>query len=55
VFTPTAAEVAHAQAIVDAFAASPGAGVASLNGMMIDKPHLKLAERVLARAKVAAG
>lgn len=54
VFTPTAAEVAHAQAIADAFAASPGAGVASLNGMMIDKPHLKLAERVLARAKAAA-
>jgi citrate lyase subunit beta / citryl-CoA lyase len=50
VFTPTDAEVAHARAIVGAFAASPGAGVASLNGMMIDKPHLKLAERVLARA-----
>ncbi len=29
------------------------AGVASLNGMMLDKPHLKLAEKVLARAKVA--
>ena len=28
-----------------------GAGVASLNGMMLDMPHLKLAERVLSRVK----
>lgn len=54
VFTPSATEIAHAQAIVAAFAANPGAGVASLHGKMIDKPHLKLAERVLARAQSAA-
>ena len=53
VFTPTAAEVAHAERIAAAFAAAPGAGVASLDGQMIDMPHLKLAERVLARARAA--
>ena len=52
VFTPTAAEVAHAKAIIGAFA-GVDAGVASLNGMMLDMPHLKLAERMLSRAKAA--
>jgi citrate lyase subunit beta/citryl-CoA lyase len=53
VFTPSAAEIAHAERIAAAFAQST-TGVASLDGQMIDKPHLKLAERVLARAKAAA-
>jgi citrate lyase subunit beta/citryl-CoA lyase len=51
VFTPSAEEIAHAQKVADAFAAAPGAGVASLDGKMIDMPHLKLAQRVLARAQ----
>ena len=29
-------------------AARPGAGVFTLDGKMIDRPHLKLAERILA-------
>ena len=49
-FTPSAAEIARAEAIVAAFRASPGTGVASLDGTMIDRPHLIRAERVLARA-----
>ncbi len=49
-FTPSAEQVAHAQAIVDAFAANPGAGVLQLDGKMIDAPHLKQAQRLLARA-----
>lgn len=49
-FTPSPAEVAHAQAVVNAFRASPGAGVVSLDGRMLDRPHLVRAERVLARA-----
>ncbi|MDX2157140.1 MAG: CoA ester lyase [Hyphomicrobiaceae bacterium] len=53
VFTPNAAEIDHAQKIIAAFAARPGAGVASLDGKMIDMPHLKLAQRVLAQAKAA--
>jgi citrate lyase subunit beta/citryl-CoA lyase len=53
VFTPSAEEIAHARKVADAFASSPGAGVASLDGKMIDMPHLKLAQRVLAQAKAA--
>ena len=53
VFTPSPDEIAHAQKVADAFAANPGAGVASLDGKMIDMPHLKLARRVLAQAKAA--
>lgn len=49
-FTPSAEVVAKAQAIVDAFAANPGAGVLNLDGRMIDRPHLVQAQRVLARA-----
>lgn len=50
VFTPDPATVERAQKIVDAFAAAPEAGVVSIGGMMIDKPHLVMAQRVLARA-----
>ena len=50
-FTPSADELAHAQAIVDAFAAAPSAGVLSVNGRMVDRPHLVQARRVLARSK----
>ncbi len=51
-FTPTPAEVAHARGVVAAFAAFPGLGVATLEGQMIDRPHLLHAQRVLARAGV---
>lgn len=47
-WTPDPAQVAWAVSVRDAFAASPGAGVLSLDGKMIDRPHLKLAERILA-------
>ncbi|WP_156681383.1 HpcH/HpaI aldolase/citrate lyase family protein [Sphingomonas profundi] len=47
-FAPTEAEITHAEAIVAAFAADPGAGALSLDGRMIDRPHLKQAERLLA-------
>ncbi len=49
-FTPDAAAVARAQAIVDAFAASPGAGALQVDGRMVDAPHLKQARRILALA-----
>ncbi|MCW3838403.1 HpcH/HpaI aldolase/citrate lyase family protein [Sphingomonas canadensis] len=48
-FTPGEAEIAHARAVVAAFAANPGAGVLKLDGKMIDQPHLKQAQRLLAR------
>jgi citrate lyase subunit beta/citryl-CoA lyase len=40
-FTPISDEVARAQAIVDAFAANPGAGVLQIDGKMADAPHLR--------------
>lgn len=49
-FTPDAAELAAAQAIVDAFAADPQAGAIRLDGRMIDRPHLILAHRLLGNA-----
>jgi len=49
-FTPSEAECEHARRVVAAFAAAPGAGVVSLDGRMIDRPHLVQARRVLAAA-----
>jgi citrate lyase subunit beta / citryl-CoA lyase len=46
-FTPTQAEIQEARDIIAAFDASPGVGSLQFNGRMIDKPHLKLARRML--------
>jgi len=46
-FTPSDEEISYAHAVIEAFAAKPGAGVVSLDGKMLDMPHLKLAQRVL--------
>jgi citrate lyase subunit beta / citryl-CoA lyase len=54
-FTPTPAECEHARRVIAAFAASPGTGVASLAGQMIDRPHLIQAQRVLSRAGATQG
>lgn len=48
-FQPSDAAIAHARAIVDLFAANPGAGALSLDGKMVDAPHLKAALALLAR------
>lgn len=50
-FSPTEQQIAEAEAIVALFAASPEAGVVSLDGRMLDRPHLRRAERILERAK----
>jgi citrate lyase subunit beta/citryl-CoA lyase len=47
-FTPTAAELAAAQEIVDLFAANPGAGAIGYQGAMLDRPHLARARALLA-------
>jgi len=52
-FTPSEASLANAREIVAAFAAQPGAGVLQIDGRMIDAPHLKQAQRILARAAEA--
>jgi len=46
-FTPTPAEVVHAQAVVASFDANPDAGALMLDGRMIDRPHLIQARSVL--------
>jgi citrate lyase subunit beta/citryl-CoA lyase len=47
-FTPSDAEIEHARRVVALFDANPGAGALSLDGRMVDAPHLKAARRVLA-------
>ena len=46
-FTPSDDEVRHAEEIVAAFEAHPDAGVLSVGGRMVDRPHLVQARRVL--------
>ncbi len=50
-FTPGEEQVRWAERVRDGFAANPDAGVFALEGKMIDRPHLKLAERILAAAQ----
>ena len=50
-FSPTAEEIAQAQRVIAAFAG--GAGAVSLDGKMLDVPHLKGARRLLASAKMS--
>lgn len=47
-FTPSKAEIAWAQRVVEAFGAHPDAGALQVDGQMMDAPHLKLAKRILA-------
>jgi citrate lyase subunit beta / citryl-CoA lyase len=49
-FTPSREAVTRAKAVVDAFAANPDAGVVAISGVMVDKPHLARARRILDRA-----
>jgi len=49
-FTPSEEELAHARAVVQAFADNPGAGTVAMDGNMLDRPHLTLAQRLLAEA-----
>ena len=48
-FTPSAAEIATAQAIVAAFRASP-TGLVVIDGKLIERPVVRAAEMTLARA-----
>lgn len=46
-FSPSEVELVHARRIVDAFAAQPDVGTLSIDGVMVDKPHLTQALRTL--------
>ena len=49
-FTPTPSELEWAKRVIAAFDSSPGTGVASIDGRMLDRPHYRSAQRVLERA-----
>jgi citrate lyase subunit beta/citryl-CoA lyase len=49
-FTPSMEDIRDAEEIVAAFEAHPEAGVLSVGGKMVDRPHLVQAKRVLERA-----
>ncbi|MFA5970477.1 MAG: CoA ester lyase [Sphingomonas sp.] len=46
-FAPNEAEIAHARRVIALFEANPGSGALSLDGKMVDAPHLKAAQHVL--------
>lgn len=50
-FAPSAEAIAHAGRVLAAFAASPGTGTVGLDGRMLDIPHLKQAQALLARRR----
>src|SRR5437868_10741095 len=50
-FSPSEDDIRHAKEIVAAFEAHPDAGVLSVSGKMVDRPHLVQAKRVLERAR----
>jgi len=50
-FTPTDAEIEHARRVVEAFEANPTAGALSIEGRMVDRPHLIQAQRILSAAE----
>jgi citrate lyase subunit beta/citryl-CoA lyase len=49
-YTPSAGEIEHARRVVAAFQESPGAGAVSLEGKMLDIPHLKQAQELIRQA-----
>jgi citrate lyase subunit beta/citryl-CoA lyase len=52
-FTPSSEAIALSREIVETFARAGNPGVVAIDGRMYDRPHLKRAERLLARARAA--
>lgn len=52
-FTPGPAEISRATEIVQAFSESDTVGVFTMDGEVLDRPHLRRAKRVLERARLA--
>ncbi|MBR0830046.1 CoA ester lyase [Bradyrhizobium manausense] len=49
-FAPTEAERTWAEKVIAAFADNPNAGTLRLDGQMIDKPHLRAAQKILGQS-----
>ena len=47
-FRPTEAEADWARRVIAAFEEAPEAGVVTLDGKMVDKPHERAAQKILA-------
>lgn len=52
-FTPSAKDIDWARRVVSAFETAGDAGVAAIDGRMLDRPHLRGARRTLERAREA--
>ncbi|MGE0499718.1 MAG: CoA ester lyase [Rhizobiaceae bacterium] len=52
-FTPSTEAVEQSRAVIEAFEMAGNPGVLAIGGKMYDRPHLRLAERLLARARAA--
>ena len=52
-FTPSLSDIESAKKVIAAFDSAGSAGVASMDGKMLDRPHLRSAQRVLERARGA--
>jgi citrate lyase subunit beta/citryl-CoA lyase len=50
-FTPSDEELAWSRRVVETFESNPGLGTVGLDGRMLDMPHLKQAQRILALAR----
>ena len=50
-YTPSAEEISWAERVLEAFRSSPGRGAVQLDGRMLDMPHMRQAERILARRR----
>lgn len=50
VFTPGADDLAHAHAVLAAFDEAGDVGVVALDGVMLDRPHLRQAQKLIERA-----
>lgn len=50
-FAVSESDLAEAKRVIEAFAAASDTGVVGIDGKMVDRPHLRRAERIVARAE----
>lgn len=55
VFSVSPQDLEEAKQVIAAFAGKPDIGVVGIDGKMVDRPHLRRAERILARAERQSG